>query len=125
MLVDLAAVYRDLPLRAACIELAHSAMLRAGAHGDMEFRLCRDFMRAGLPPPQMRLDVPSGAKDRTSRDLACEIVRTVQLRAVAAGLSSAALGDLDPLAERLEAELETADVSGVGRSRRRVGARAS
>lgn len=103
-------LYRDLPLRAACIELAHAAMLRAGAHADMEFRLRRDFMRAGLPPPQMRLEVPFGAKDRASRALACEIVRTVYPRAVADGLSTAALGDLDTLAERLEAELETADV---------------
>lgn len=103
-------LYRDLPLRAACIELAHETMLRAGARADMEFRLRRDFVAAGLPPPQMRLEVPFGLKDRASRDLAYEIVRTLHPRSVAAGLSTAALGDLDTLAERLEAELEAADV---------------
>jgi len=103
-------LYRDLPLRAACIELAHEAMLGAGAHADMEFRLRRDFMQAGLPPPQMRLEVPFGGKDRACRDLASEMVRTVHPRAVAAGLSTTAIGDLATLAERLEAELEAADV---------------
>jgi hypothetical protein len=100
---------RDLPLRSACIALAQEAMLRAGAHGDMERRLYRDFVRAGLPLPQLRLEIPIGHQDRASRDLAYDMVRTVHSRAVATGLSMEAFGDLDTLAERLEAELAEAD----------------
>lgn len=103
-------LYRDLPLRAACIELVHEAMMRAGVHDDMEVRLRRDFVAAGLPLPQMRLEVPYGAKDRSSRDLASEILRSVHPRLVAAGLRTDAIGDLGTLAARLEAELEAADV---------------
>jgi ubiquinone/menaquinone biosynthesis C-methylase UbiE len=101
---------RDLPLRSACIALAQETMLRAGAHGDMERRLYRDFVSAGFPAPQLRLEIPIGHKDRASRDLAYDMVRTVHSQAVATGLSMEAVGDLDTLGERLEAELAEADV---------------
>ncbi|HEY6894883.1 MAG TPA: hypothetical protein VI258_11985, partial [Rhodanobacteraceae bacterium] len=101
---------RDLPLRSACIALAQDVMRRAGAHDDMERRLYRDFVRAALPAPQLRLEIPVGQKDRVSRNLACDMVRTVYSQAVATGLSIDAIGDLDTLADRLETELAEADV---------------
>jgi SAM-dependent methyltransferase len=99
------ALTEHLPLRLACGKLMVEALLRAGVPTDMDLMLFRGFQKAGLPPPELRLQIPLGNDSGTRRwmyDLFC----TVHPRLAALGISPESLGDLTTLSKRLEAELD-------------------
>jgi len=66
-----------LPLRSRCASLIHQAFRRSGANMDMELVLYRTFQLAGLPAPNMRIEIPVGAEPDFARwlyDLFCSLL---------------------------------------------------
>jgi hypothetical protein len=57
----------QLPLRSRCASLIHQAFERSGANMDMELVLHRTFQLAGLPAPNMCIEIPVGASARFAR----------------------------------------------------------
>jgi hypothetical protein len=93
-----------LPLRSACLSLTHDTIRRSGANTEMGVALHRAFPEAGLPAPNLLVEVPVG----TDRALTCwthDLFRTVLPQLEPGDPALAALGDLASLAERLDAEV--------------------
>jgi hypothetical protein len=86
---------------------------RSGARTDNVLGLFHDYQAIGLPPPEMRLEVPVGADPYTRRWLA-ELLLTVQPRLQELGLSADAVGDFSTLGDRLEQELDRTRSHGAG-----------
>ena len=92
-----------LPLRARCASLIYQAFERSGTNMDMESVLYRTFQEAGMPPPNMRIEVPVGGGPEFIRwvyDLFCSLHPRMQQHS----LPWAPVGNLDTLLERLENE---------------------
>ena len=98
---------KHLPLRTVCGELLCEALRRSGARPNMELPLFRDLRDNGFEALQLRVEVPI-ASDAEGRRWIYELLVTVQPRFAELKIASDALGDFNTLAERLEAELETA-----------------
>jgi SAM-dependent methyltransferase len=98
---------QHLPLRRACGELLSEAFSRSGARPNMELTLFHGMLESGLETPHLRVEIPM-ASDPDGRRWLYELVMTVRPRLADLGISSAAVGDFNTLAERLEAELEAA-----------------
>lgn len=95
-----------LPLRSLCGSLIIETFRRSGARTDMELALFRGFLNMGFSPPDLRLETPVGNDPETRRwiyDLFC----TVRRRFDEFGISATAVGDMDTLFHRLEAELDS------------------
>jgi len=95
-----------LPLRSVCGSLIVETFRRSGARTDMELALFRGFLNMGFSPPDMRLETPIGNDPETRRwvyDLFC----TVRRRFDELGVSATAVGDMETLFDRLEAELDS------------------
>jgi len=93
----------NLPLRSKCASLIYRTMERFGVHMDMEVVLYRAFLEAGLPAPNMRIEVPVGNDPNVVRwfyDLVC----TLASRLDRDELTASGIGDLETLESRLEAE---------------------
>jgi ubiquinone/menaquinone biosynthesis C-methylase UbiE len=93
-----------LPLRAKCAALIYQTFQRSGANMDMELVLYRAFQEAGLPAPNMRIEVPVGDDPGIARwvyDLFCSLRPRMREH----DLTRGALGDLASLRARLDAEL--------------------
>lgn len=98
-----------LSLATACASLIHDAFRASGAKTDMGTTLYRGFRSAGLPPPSMRLEVPTGPGLQFTLwlyDLYCTVEHQVPKE------RQATLGDRDTLQERLESEFTNAETFG-------------
>jgi SAM-dependent methyltransferase len=94
----------NLPLRGTCCQFIYDSFKRSNANVDMGSVLVRGFHEIGFSEPKLRLDVPIGVAPETRRwvyDLVCAVLP----RSPQYGLSTAALGDLATLSDRLELEL--------------------
>jgi SAM-dependent methyltransferase len=100
----LLALSRHLPLWYATISLLHELGIRAGANLEMGQDLYAAFQDAGLPAPEMRLEMVLGADSDTTR-WASDVVRSVQPELERFKMRYAALGDLATLQERLHSEV--------------------
>jgi hypothetical protein len=58
--VSVPAVHSPHVLTSACASLIHQAFHHSGAQADMDLILYRAFLDAGLPMPNMRMDLPIG-----------------------------------------------------------------
>jgi SAM-dependent methyltransferase len=100
-----------LPLRSKCASLIYQAFQRSGANMDMELVLYRTFQLAGLPAPNMRIEIPVGVDPDFARwvhDLFCSLrPRMDQYR-----LAYDEVGNLDTLQQRLEGEAGIAKAFG-------------
>jgi ubiquinone/menaquinone biosynthesis C-methylase UbiE len=92
-----------LPLRAKCAALIFRAFERSGAHIDMELVLFRAFKEAGLPAPNIRIEVPVGG-DPNIVEWLYDLFAVLLPRMRRDELDAAEIGDLDTLRSRLEAE---------------------
>ena len=92
-----------LPLRAKCAELIYRTFERSGAHLDMELVLYRALQEAGLPAPNMRIEIPVGDDPKVVRWLH-DLFSTLVPRINPDDLAAAEIGDLETLGSRLEAE---------------------
>jgi ubiquinone/menaquinone biosynthesis C-methylase UbiE len=100
-----------LPLRAKCAALIFRTFERAGVHMDMELVLFRMLQEAGLPAPNMRIEVPVGDDPNIVgwlHDLFVVLLPHMRRDELDAG----ELGDLNTLRSRLEAERVTANSFG-------------
>jgi len=102
-----------LPLWSNCAALMVEILRLSGARTDNALGLFHDFQAIGLPPPEMKLEVPVGPDPYTRRWLA-ELLLTVQPRLNELGLSADAVGDFSTLGDRLEQELDRARSYGAG-----------
>ncbi len=102
-----------LPLWSKCAELMIEVFKRSGARTDNALGLFHDFQAIGLPPPDMRLEVPLGPDPYAHRWLA-ELIFTVQPRLQELGVPSDAIGDFNTLGSRLEQELYATRSYGAG-----------
>lgn len=96
-----------LPLRTACADVICSTLRRGGARPDMELTLYRGLLDSGFPTPALRIEVPIANSAGSQRWLA-DLVATLRPRFTELGIASAAIGDPDTLAARLQAEAVTA-----------------
>jgi 2-polyprenyl-3-methyl-5-hydroxy-6-metoxy-1,4-benzoquinol methylase len=110
---SLLAQLTHLQLWSSCAALMLEILKRSGVRTDNALGLFHDFQDIGLPPPEMRLEVPVGPDPYTRRWLA-ELLLTVRPRLQELGLSEDAVGDFNALADRLEQELDRARSFGVG-----------
>jgi SAM-dependent methyltransferase len=93
-----------LPLWSACASLIRKTFQCCGANPDMELVLFRAFAGAGLPAPNMWMEIPMGVDSFFAAwvyDLLCSVRPQMQQH----NLSCEALGNLETLRERLDAEL--------------------
>jgi SAM-dependent methyltransferase len=100
-----------LPLRAKCAALMLRTFERSGVHMDMELVLFRALQEAGLPAPNMRIEVPVGG-DPNIVGWLYDLFAALLPRMRRDELDAAEIGDLDTLRSRLEAERVTANSFG-------------
>jgi SAM-dependent methyltransferase len=94
-----------LPLWAKCASLIYRAFEQSGANINMEHLLYRAFLDAGLPTPKMVIEIPVGDSPDVRRwvyDIFCTLYPQMHEH----NLSTNAVGDLESLLSRLEAELD-------------------
>jgi len=101
----------QLPLRSKCASLIHQSFQRSGTNMDMELVLYRTFQEAGLPAPRMRIEVPVGDDPEFARWV-YDLLYSLRPRMQEHDLPYEALGDLDTLLQRLEAEAAAANAFG-------------
>jgi len=93
-----------LPLWFACASLARETFQRSGANTEIGPALHQIFPEAGLPAPNMRLEMLLGCDPeftRWSYDVLCSLRPQIEQL----NLSLETLGDFNTLAERLQAEV--------------------
>jgi SAM-dependent methyltransferase len=95
---------RHLPLWCAAVSLLHEAGVRSGVNLEMGPGLHKAFQEAGLPAPQMRLEMELACDPDFIRWVS-DSLRSVLPQIQKHNLSLQALGDLDTLQERLQGEV--------------------
>ena len=96
-----------LPLRTACADLLCNTLRRGGARPDMALTLYQGLLDSGFQAPMLRVEVPM-AHDAAAQAWLADLVATLRPRFTELGVATDAVGDLDTLATRLQAELVTA-----------------
>jgi len=94
----------QLPLWSACASLIRKTFQCSGANADMELVLFRAFEEAGLPAPNMWMEIPMGS-DAFFAGWVCDLLCSVRPQMQQHNLSCEALGNFETLRERLDAEL--------------------
>ena len=97
-----------LPLWSAGASLIHEHARRAGVNTQMGLALYRVFQEAGLPAPNMHMEVPLGNDPDFTRWLS-DVICGHKAQYQQFGLSLEPLGDLDTLAERLQEEVASSN----------------
>ncbi len=97
-----------LPLWSASVSLLHEASLRSGVNMEMGPALHKAFQDAGLPVPNMRLEMELGHDPDFTRWVS-DVVCTLRSKIQEVGLSLESLGDLDTLQERLQKEVASSN----------------
>jgi SAM-dependent methyltransferase len=97
-----------LPLWSASVSLLHEASRRSGVNMEMGLALHKAFQDAGLPAPNMRLEMELGHDPDFTRWVS-DVVCTLQTKIQEVGLSHESLGDLDTLQERLQKEVASSN----------------
>ncbi|MFI5184158.1 MAG: class I SAM-dependent methyltransferase, partial [Vicinamibacteria bacterium] len=92
------------PLWSVAVSLVHETFRGSGANTEMGFALHRTFQEAGLPAPAMHLEMPLG-NDSDFTDWVADVLRSLQPQARQLDLPLEALGDLETLPARLQAEI--------------------
>lgn len=93
-----------LPLWSAGTSLIHEHARRAGVNTQMGLALYRVFQEAGLPAPNMHMEVPLGNDPDFTRWVS-DVICGHRAQYQQFNLSLEPLGDLDTLAERLQEEV--------------------
>jgi SAM-dependent methyltransferase len=98
------AISKHLPLYSACAAVIVDSFKSCGANPEMGTAMHKAFLRAGLPEPNMHIDTFLGADPDFARAM-CDLLRSLEPRARANGVSLERIGHPDTLEERLLAEL--------------------
>jgi SAM-dependent methyltransferase len=94
----------QLPLWSTCASLIRKTFQCSGANPDMELVLFRAFEEAGLPAPNMWMEIPMGG-DSFFAGWLFDLLSSVRPQMQQHNLSCEALGKFETLRERLDAEL--------------------
>jgi hypothetical protein len=86
------------------MSLIHATVARAGAHMEMGIDLYRIFQQAGLPAPELQLEIPLSADPDFIQGIS-DILVTVLPQIAKTDATLARLGDLGTLPGRLRAEV--------------------
>ena len=92
-----------LPLWSACASLVCESLQRSGGNTEMGLTLCRIFRQAGLPTPNLQMEIPLAEAACSALwiyDLVCTLLP--QIRRLNLPLED--LGNLDTLLERIQSE---------------------
>ena len=92
-----------LPLLSACASLTHDSLLRSGGNTEMGPALYLIFKEAGLPEPNLQMEVPFAAPPDSAQWL-YDLFITLLPEIRRLNLSLEKLGDLNTLSERLRVE---------------------
>jgi ubiquinone/menaquinone biosynthesis C-methylase UbiE len=102
------ALSRHLPLWSAAVFLLHEVSGRFGVNMEMGPALHKVFQDAGLPAPNMRLEMELGHEPDFTRWVS-DAVQSVRPQIQKLNLSIKALGDLETLQERLQSEVASSN----------------
>ena len=97
-----------LPLWSAGVSLLHEVAARSGVNVEMGPALYKVFQDAGLPAPNMRLEMELGHDPDFTRWVS-DVVSSVRPRIEKLGLPLEELGDLDTLQQRLQEEVASSN----------------
>lgn len=92
------------PLLSKLLHVIHETFLRSGVNPEMGIVLYRVFQEAGLPAPAMHMETPLGT-DANFMSLICDLLSSVRPLMQQHNISLEALGNLDTLADRIQAEV--------------------
>lgn len=98
---------RTLPLSHACAVAVRDTFRASGVATDLGLSLHNVFIDAGLPPPDMRMEVVLGAAPGFTTWV-CDLLFTLLPKAREHNISIDALGDLGTLSARVHAEVTVA-----------------
>jgi ubiquinone/menaquinone biosynthesis C-methylase UbiE len=93
-----------LPLWSKLLSTIHETFLRSGINPEMGPDLYRMFQEVGLPAPAMHMESPLGS-DANFTGLICDLISSLRPLAEEHRVSFDALGDLDTLSDRIQAEV--------------------
>jgi len=99
---------RPLPLTYACAACAREIFKASGANPDMGLSLYNVFQQAGLPTPNMRVEMILGDQPGFTTWIS-DLLFSLLPKARQHGISLEALGDLDTLSARVHAEVVAAN----------------
>jgi 2-polyprenyl-3-methyl-5-hydroxy-6-metoxy-1,4-benzoquinol methylase len=102
--IPLLAFGARLPLWFKLLSSIHETFLRSGVNPEMGPDLYHIFKEVGLPAPAMHMETPLGS-DATFAGLICDLISSVRPLAQQHNVSFDALGDLDTLSDRIQAEV--------------------
>jgi SAM-dependent methyltransferase len=102
------ALSAHLPLWSACVSLLHESAVRAGVGIEMGPALHKAFQDAGLPAPNMRLQMELGHDPDFTR-WASDSLRSVRPQIEKLNLPPEKLGDFDTLQQRLQEEVASSN----------------
>ena len=92
------------PLLSKLLSAIHETFLRAGVNPEMGITLYQIFQQVGLPTPAMHMETPLGS-DANLISLICDLVSSMRPLIQQHNVSLEALGSLDTLSERIQAEV--------------------
>jgi SAM-dependent methyltransferase len=92
------------PLWFQLLSVIHETFLRSGVNPEMGILLYRLFQEVGLPTPAMHIETPLGS-DANFTSLVCDLLSSVRPLIQQHNVSLEALGNLDTLPDRIQAEV--------------------
>ena len=92
------------PLLSKLLSAIHETFLRAGVNPEMGLALYQIFQQVGLPAPAMHMETPLGS-DANLTSLICDLLSSVRPLMQQHKVSLEALGNLETLSDRIQAEV--------------------
>lgn len=92
------------PLLSKLLSAIHETFLRAGVNPEMGLALYQIFQQVGLPAPAMHMETPLGS-DANLTSLICDLLTSMRPLIEQHSVSLGALGHLDTLSNRIQAEV--------------------
>jgi ubiquinone/menaquinone biosynthesis C-methylase UbiE len=92
------------PLLSKLLSALHETFLRAGVNPEMGLALYQIFQQVGLPAPAMHMETLLGS-DPNLTSLICDLLTSMRPLIEQHGVSLEALGHLDTLSNRIQAEV--------------------
>jgi len=102
--IPLLAFSARFPLWSKLLSAIHETFLCSGVNPEMGPALYRMFQEVGLPAPAMHMETPLGS-DANFTDLLCDLMSSMRPLAQQHRVSLDALGNLDTLSDRIQAEV--------------------
>jgi ubiquinone/menaquinone biosynthesis C-methylase UbiE len=102
--IPLLAFGARLPLWSKLLHAIHETFLRSGVNPEMGPDLYQVFQEVGLPAPAMHTETPLGS-DANFTSLICDLFGSIRPLIQQHNVSPEALGNLDTLSDRIQAEV--------------------